>query len=89
MMLGVYFAAVALVASILRALPELPEKLREETWRMDADWWSNLGEALLLLVAVFGFFLLLGAGIGWLCYRVELDAEKRRNASKQPLIVRR
>ncbi len=76
MVLGAYWGAFSLFIAILRALPELPGKLKSSP-----GFWPDLIASLPWIVGIVAGFLLTGAFIGGLVGWVKLNSEKRRHAS--------
>lgn len=83
--LGAYFGFFAAVVALVRALPALPEKLRESA---SMPWW-DIPLGLLGLVAFFAAFVLLGGLVGGFVYWVKRYSEKRARAGNEALIPRR
>lgn len=83
-MFGAYFGAFAALGILVRALFELPGKLKGVSFD-PIDFAIGLSGTALVLAAI----VLLGAGLGWLVGRLKLNAEERRRAREESLVVRR
>lgn len=75
MVLGAWFGGCALLVAIVRALPELPGKLK------DSSGWPDFIASIPWMLGLVAGFLLLGACIGWLVGWAKLHTEKRTGTS--------
>ena len=82
--LGAWIGFFAFLGMVVRALPSLPDKVKN-------GWgpWQDVLLASLGLVLLLASGALLGGCIGWLIGWFQANAEKRRRASNEALIVRR